>query len=83
MTAGNLVASIIFSTGKNFLTAQTAAAATAAGRADEAANLDADASFVFHAPTPSGAANGEFDDQFVWITAGELYGRLVAAGMLP
>jgi prepilin-type N-terminal cleavage/methylation domain-containing protein len=83
VTAGNLVASIIFSTGKNFLTAQTAAAATAAGRTDEAANLDGDASFVFHAPTPSGAANGEFDDQFVWITAGELYGRLVAAGMLP
>jgi len=83
VTAAGLLTSIIFSTGKNFITAQTAAAATAAGRADEAANLDGDASFVVHPLAGSDAANGEFDDQFLWITSGELYSRLVAAGVLP
>jgi hypothetical protein len=38
---------------------------------------------VFHPPAPGGAANGEFDDQFTWITVGELYGKLIAAGVLP
>lgn len=83
LVANNVVTGIVFSPGKNFLTAQTAAAATAAGRTDEAANLDGDASFVFHPPAPSNAANGEFDDQFAWITAGELYNRLIGAGVLP
>ncbi len=35
------------------------------------------------ATTCGGAANGEFDDQFTWITMGELYGKLIAAGVLP
>ena len=83
LVANNVVTGIVFSPGKNFLTAQTAAAATAAGRTDEAANLDGDASFVSHPPAPSTAANGEFDDQFAWITAGELYNRLIGAGVLP
>ena len=81
--ASNLIAGIIFSTGKNYGTATTAAAATAAGRTDEAANLDGNASFVVHTPTSSDAANGEYDDQFVWITAGEVYSKLIAAGVLP
>ncbi len=50
---------------------------------DEAANLNGDPVFVFHPPTPSDFANGEFDDQFTWITVGELYGRMIAAGTLP
>ncbi len=79
----SLVVAIVYSTGKNFATAQTAAAANAAGRADEAANLNGDRVFVWHTPTPSTAANGEFDDQMTWITVGELYGRLVSAGVLP
>jgi hypothetical protein len=83
LVATNVLAGIVFSPGKNFPTAQTAAAAAAAGRTDEAANIDGDASFVFHSPAPSNAANGEFDDQFVWITAGELYNRLIGAGVLP
>jgi prepilin-type N-terminal cleavage/methylation domain-containing protein len=83
VTAANLIAAIVFSVGKNYATAQTAAAATAAGRTDEAANLDSNATFVLHTPTTSDAANGEFDDQFTWITAGELYSRLVRAGLLP
>jgi type II secretory pathway pseudopilin PulG len=73
----NLVAAIIFSTGKN------GSIFTAGAGADEAANLNGDPVFVFHTRTDSTFANGEFDDQFVWITAGELYGKLIAAGVLP
>jgi type II secretory pathway pseudopilin PulG len=70
-----LVVAIIFSTGKN--------GAGAAGGIDEAANLNGDQIFVSHTPAPVGATNGEFDDQFTWITVGELYGKLIAAGQLP
>jgi prepilin-type N-terminal cleavage/methylation domain-containing protein len=68
-----LVAAIVFSTGKNGLP----------GGTDEAANLDGNALFVWHTPTPITAANGEFDDQFTWITIGEFYGKLISAGVLP
>jgi prepilin-type N-terminal cleavage/methylation domain-containing protein len=82
MTQG-LVAAVIFSTGKNLLSAQDFTAATNAGRTDEAANLNGDRIFVLHPPTPSSFVNGEFDDQMTWLTVGELYGRLIAAGVLP
>ena len=71
----SLVVAIVYSTGKN--------GATGGGGIDEAANVNGDRVYVFHTPTPNSAANGEFDDQFVWITAGELYGRLISAGVLP
>jgi type II secretory pathway pseudopilin PulG len=71
----SLVVALVFSTGKNGTTGGTGL--------DEAANLNGDRVFVYHTPTPSTAANGEFDDQFVWITHGELYGKLIAAGVLP
>jgi hypothetical protein len=72
----SLVVAIVYSTGKN-------GATTDASRVDEAANLDGNATFVYHTPAPSSAAGGEFDDQFTWITVGELYGKLIAAGVLP
>jgi prepilin-type N-terminal cleavage/methylation domain-containing protein len=76
----SLIVAIVFSTGKN-------ATSTGGSGSDEAANLDgagdANPVFVYHAETPSGASGGEFDDQFSWITVGELYGKLVAAGVLP
>ena len=76
----SLVVAIIFSTGKNSTT-------SGGTGVDEAANLNgggnADPVFVFHPPTASDFANGEFDDQFTWITVGELYGKLIAAGVLP
>ena len=81
--ASNLIAALVFSPGKNASTSPDAATATARGRTDEAANLDGNASFVMHTPTSSDSANGEFDDQFLWITAGEIYSRLIAAGLLP
>lgn len=73
----SLVVAILFSTGKN------GAQAPCATCIDELANLDGNATFVFHPPASSTAANGEFDDQFTWITVGELYGKLIAAGQLP
>jgi type II secretory pathway pseudopilin PulG len=75
VTNQSIVVAIVFSTGKNGATGGTGT--------DEAENLDGDALFVFHTPTPSGAAGGEFDDQFTWITVGELYGKLISAGVLP
>jgi prepilin-type N-terminal cleavage/methylation domain-containing protein len=79
MTTG-LVVAIFFSTGKN--------GASGSGGADEAANLDVAVGsgnpiFVYHTPSSSSATNGEFDDQMIWITVGELYGKLIAAGQLP
>ena len=74
MTNQNTVVAIVFSTGRN--------GATAAG-ANESRNLDANALFVSRVPDPPGAAGGEFDDLVVWIPVGLLYGRLVAAGVLP
>jgi type II secretory pathway pseudopilin PulG len=71
----SVVVAIVFSPGKN--------GALAAGGVDEAANLNGDSVFVFHPPAPAGAINGEFDDYLVWIPVGELYGRLISAGVLP
>ena len=72
----NTVVAIVFSMGKN-------AATSDATRTDELANTDANATFVYHTPAPTGATGGEYDDQMVWISAGLLYGRMVSAGVLP
>ncbi|MDH5219868.1 MAG: type II secretion system GspH family protein [Betaproteobacteria bacterium] len=66
---------LLFSTGKNGVSGSAGI--------DEAANVNGDRVFVWHTPTPAGATNGEFDDQMTWITVGELYSKLVAAGLLP
>jgi prepilin-type N-terminal cleavage/methylation domain-containing protein len=76
VTNQRLVVALVFSTGKN--------GATGGGTgSNEARNLDNNALFVSRPPDPAGAAGGEFDDQMTWITAGELYARLIAAGLLP
>lgn len=75
LTNQNIVIALVFSTGKN--------GAIGGGGADEAANVNGDRVFVWHPPTPVGAAGGEFDDQMTWITVGELYAKLIAAGLLP
>jgi prepilin-type N-terminal cleavage/methylation domain-containing protein len=75
-TTSDLVVAVVFSIGKN--------GSTGGGvGADELANLNGDRIFVHHTPTPVESANGEFDDQFLWVTVGELYGKMVAAGVLP
>jgi prepilin-type N-terminal cleavage/methylation domain-containing protein len=71
----SLVGAIVWSTGKN--------GSSSTSGLDEAANLNGDRVYVWHVPSTSEAANGEFDDQMAWITVPELYGRLISAGMLP
>ena len=76
LTNQNVIAALLYSPGKNH-------AATGAAGLDEAANANGDAVFISHPPAPVGGANGEFDDQVAWIAVGELYARLIAAGVLP
>jgi prepilin-type N-terminal cleavage/methylation domain-containing protein len=73
-TNQHTVVAVVFSTGKN---------GPGAGGRNEARNLDADPVFVSRTPDPPGAPGGEFDDLVVWIPVGLLYGRMVAAGVLP
>jgi prepilin-type N-terminal cleavage/methylation domain-containing protein len=75
VTNQSTVVAIIFSTGKNGATGGTGQ--------NEARNLDNNRLFVSRTPDPPGAPGGEFDDQMLWITAGELYSKLIAAGRLP
>lgn len=74
------VVALIYSPGKNGLTAGTLGADEAANENRAGAN---DAVFVHHNLAPSTATNGEFDDQLLWIPVGNLYSKLVAAGVLP
>jgi prepilin-type N-terminal cleavage/methylation domain-containing protein len=84
VTAANTVAAVVWSHGKNY-------AAMPAGNVDEQINnkhrlpgaLNNNAAFVWHDPRPVGALGGEYDDLMVWIPAGQLYGRLISAGVLP
>lgn len=39
--------------------------------------------FIYHVPSPIGAATGEFDDIVGWLPQGVLHSRLIAAGRLP
>jgi hypothetical protein len=82
-----VVAAVIWSQGKNYASSGYLGVKGQAGD-DERVNNKTVANsnhpvFVFHTPAPAGAAGGEFDDLLTWIPAGQLYGRLVAAGVLP
>ena len=66
---------IIFSVGKNGATGGTST--------DEKANLDGNAVFISHPPTPVEATTGEFDDMVIWLSPNILYGQMVNAGQLP
>ena len=76
VTNQRTVVAVIFSTGKN--TAEACAVCP-----DEAENTDGDGVFVWHEPRPTGATGGQFDDLLVWVPVGVLYGKLLAAGVLP
>lgn len=69
------IPALVFSTGKN--------GGYGGSGLDEAANLDGNRVFVSHTPTPAAAANGEFDDQMIWLSPNILFNRMVAAGKLP
>jgi prepilin-type N-terminal cleavage/methylation domain-containing protein len=81
-TAANRVAStqtvvfIVFSTGKN------GALSTEQGPHD-GANTNGDASFIYRTPSPAESAQGAFDDLMVYVPAGVVYSKLIAAGVLP
>ena len=74
LTNQNTVVALVFSTGKN---------GTLGGGANEARNLAGSPLFVSRVPDPASAAGGEFDDLLAWMPVGLLYGRMVAAGVLP
>lgn len=84
VTNRNIVAAVVWSHGKNY-------AYLSAYGADETVNnkrrlpsaLNNHGVFVWHEPRPEGAGGGEYDDQLVWIPVGMLYGRMIAAGVLP
>ena len=87
VTNQNVVAAVIWSQGKNFAGSTYLGVAGQAGDDERANNKTAansnHAVFVAHPPAPSGAPGGQFDDLLIWIPAGQLYGRLVASGVLP
>ncbi|MFM9913144.1 MAG: type II secretion system protein [Methylophilaceae bacterium] len=71
---------VVYSVGKN--------GATGGAGTDEVANpnpnsANNDPVFVSHEPTPTGFANGQFDDIVTWISSSTLYSRMVQAGQLP
>jgi type II secretory pathway pseudopilin PulG len=84
VTNQSVVVAVLWSQGKNFITA-------AAFGADEAVNnkhrlpaaQNDNPVFVYTTPAPGGATGGEYDDMMVWLPVGVLYGRLIAAGVLP
>lgn len=70
------VAFIVYSTGKN--------GANAAGYgADETENTNGDARFVSRTPSSSDSPLGAYDDLMVFVPAGVLYSKLIAAAVLP
>jgi prepilin-type N-terminal cleavage/methylation domain-containing protein len=72
----NTVAFIVFSTGKD-------GAIAGSYGPDELANVNNDAAFVSRTPSGPDSAAGTYDDLMVWVPAGVVYAKLIAAGVLP
>lgn len=91
VTNQSVVVAVVWSQGKNFPALAAGNIALGGGGVDELANnkhrvpsqQNNHPVFVWRSPAPSGAAGGEFDDQMVWIPVGELYSRMISAGVLP
>ena len=67
---------LVFSVGKN------GAVASSYGRHEDA-NVDGTAAFISRTPSGAEDVRGAYDDLMVWVPAGVLYARLIAAGVLP
>lgn len=80
--ATNAVA-VIYSLGPNSLTPTGGIGLDEASNPNPNTATAPDQVFVWHPPSASGAANGEFDDIVTWISPYVLYSRMVNAGMLP
>jgi prepilin-type N-terminal cleavage/methylation domain-containing protein len=92
VTNQNVVVAVLWSQGKNFMERAGGGIAAAVLSADEGLNhkhrlpavVNNTPVFVYTTPAPVGAGGGgEYDDLMVWLPVGTLYGRLVAAGVLP
>jgi type II secretory pathway pseudopilin PulG len=79
VTNKEMVAAIVFSTGKNGNLGPQGS--------NETENVNGQGTvnrvFVSKTPDPASIATGEFDDMLVWIPVGLLYGKLISAGVLP
>jgi len=71
------VAVIIFSTGKD------GRLPAGSQGPHELANTDGNASFISHPQAGPDSATGRYDDLMVWLPAGVIYSKLIAAGVLP
>lgn len=74
-TLSYATAAILISSGRNGSLPPTGA--------DELANTDNNSTFVSHAPTPTDAPQGEFDDIVIWLSQNILYSRMISANRLP
>jgi prepilin-type N-terminal cleavage/methylation domain-containing protein len=95
VTNPNVVVAVLWSQGKNFREKTSGGIPGAVLGASEGLNhkhrsfpgpvlLNNTPVFVHTTPAPVGAlGGGEYDDLMVWLPVGTLYGRLVAAGVLP
>lgn len=91
VTNTSVVVAVIWSQGKNFGPNARGGVALSGSGSDELANnkhrlpsvQNNHPVFVWHAPAPTGATGGEYDDLMTWIPVNLLYGRMVSAGVLP
>lgn len=77
----NVVVAVVWSHGKNWNAINYSGADEAVNNKVPPAGLNG--IFVSHEPSAAGAAGGEFDDMMIWIPVSVLYGRMIAAGVLP
>lgn len=88
-TNTNTVVAVVWSQGRNFTSATFSGVSGQSGTDESfnnkirlpAANNNHGV-FIHHPPRPLSEANA-YDDQMVWIPAGMLYGRMIAAGAVP
>jgi prepilin-type N-terminal cleavage/methylation domain-containing protein len=84
VTNQSVVVAVLWSQGKNFLTSTAFGADENVNNKHRLPAVQNDTPvFVHTTPAPSGATGGEYDDLMVWLPVGVLYGRLIAAGVLP
>ena len=84
VTNQNLIVAVVWSHGKNYTSlAGLGADETPNNKHRLPAALNNHPMFIWHDVRPTGAVGGEYDDQLVWIPVGQLYARMVAAGVLP
>jgi prepilin-type N-terminal cleavage/methylation domain-containing protein len=86
VTNASTVVAVVWSQGKNLVSASYSGTTGQAGEDEKMNNKTSSNSnhgvFIHHPPRPFSETN-EFDDHLVWIPVGLLYGRMITAGTLP